>query len=241
LSVSPSAATPLVSNAYITVKSVYGVEVQPHVKSSFTFFQQTPPIPDDRAIHIAAGIVHQKPDGFPASANDLGSIIALAATYAPKIIGWLSNAFSANKEKAVVKEAVKEEVDETIRQYPPARMPAGVVSRIPMPRASLLPRVAQTSRSIGKLTRGFNRFGFRQPPQQQLQPITLNATRRNLRRRRRRVANFAAQPQGVAAQPFQMTTIQPNMPRRSGIPLPQRTGRLRAALGNNLNSAGFLD
>jgi len=90
-------ATVPISNAYITVKSLYGVEIQPCVRSSFVFFQQTPPIPDDRAIHVAAAIVHQKPDGFPAAANDLGSILALAATYAPKVISWLSNAFAGPK------------------------------------------------------------------------------------------------------------------------------------------------
>ena len=74
LSISPVLGQTIVSAPYITVKGIYGVEVQPYPKSSFTFFQQTSPIPDDKAIHIAAGIVHQKPDGYPSSANDLGSI-----------------------------------------------------------------------------------------------------------------------------------------------------------------------
>lgn len=107
LSVSPILGQTIVSNAYITVKGVYGIEVQPCVKSAFTFFQQSPPIPDDRAIHIAAGIVHQKPDGYPSSANDFGTIAALAMRYAPKVISWLSNAFSANKTPEKKKEPVK--------------------------------------------------------------------------------------------------------------------------------------
>jgi hypothetical protein len=109
LSVSPTLGQTIVSAPYITVKCVYGIEVQPHTKSSLVFFQQVPPVPDDKAIHVAAGIVHQKPDGYVSSANDFGSILSLVTKFAPPVINWLSNAFGANaakkEEKAV--ESVK--------------------------------------------------------------------------------------------------------------------------------------
>jgi hypothetical protein len=99
----------LIGNAYITVKSLYGIEVQPNIKSSFVFFQNNPPVPDDRAVHMAAAMVHQVPDGYPSSANDFGSIISLAAKYVPKVVSWLSNAFSANapSEKKIEEKVIR--------------------------------------------------------------------------------------------------------------------------------------
>lgn len=130
----------LVSNAYITVKSMYGIEVQPHVKSSFVFFQNNPPIPDDRAIHMAAAIIHQVPDGYPSSANDFGSILSLVTSFAPKVINWLSNAFSANAKPAAaatkeIKREVKREVSKDVAKavVKPAKTPPRPAFRVPTP------------------------------------------------------------------------------------------------------------
>lgn len=118
-------------NAYITVKSMYCVEVQPHAKSSFVFFQNSPPVPDDRAIHIASAVTHQVPDGFPASANGLGTILGIAATYAPKVISWLHNAFKANTPSPAEKQAEFAAVSKVAKQAA-----AQVVSRTPQLRTS---------------------------------------------------------------------------------------------------------
>jgi len=108
---------------YITVKSYVGVEVQPAPKSSFVFFQAAAPIPDDKAIHAAAGVVHQKPDGYPSSANDFGSILGLVTTYVPKIVNWLSNAFSANKPTVAQVAPIVEKAVAKIEKKRPSRIP----------------------------------------------------------------------------------------------------------------------
>lgn len=139
LSIPSAIGQQIVAPAFITVKSVYGIEVQPHVKSAFVFFQQTPPVPDDKAIHIAAGIVHQKPDGYPSSANDFGSILSLVSTFAPKVIGWLSNAFGTKKEEAKIEKKVEKKIEKKKPKTPkPPRPPSRIVTPRP-PRGSFRP------------------------------------------------------------------------------------------------------
>lgn len=132
---------------YITVKSYLGVEVQPSIKSSFVFFQTPAPIPDDRAIHVAAGLVHQKPDGFPSSANDFGSIIALAASFVPRAITWVKNLFSSPKA-TIRKEAVA--VTKTLAKevMTPNSRVSRALTRVDRPRsASTQPRPRQRNQS----------------------------------------------------------------------------------------------
>jgi hypothetical protein len=145
------------SNAYITVKSAYCVEVQPHAKSSFVFFQNSAPVPDDRAIHIAAAVTHQVPDGFPASANGFASILGLVANYAPKVITWLGNAFKSNApaEKAVEKVAERV-IEKKVRAKPaPQKRPAVVLNnnarqapRRPKVSVNMNQRIAQLEQQL---------------------------------------------------------------------------------------------
>nr|WAY16492.1 hypothetical protein [Hepelivirales sp.] len=173
LSVSPVLGQTIVSQPYITVKSIYGVEVQPFPKSSFTFFQQTPPIPDDRAIHIAAGIVHQKPDGYPSSANDLGSIFGLVTKFAPKVFNWLTNAFNANSPKEKKVKEKKERVDtKEVKQLAKAVARTEITPRLrrrpPPPPPPVPPRMPMNRPHVNR----------RIPPEQ-----FVNVPRRNQRSR----------------------------------------------------------
>lgn len=107
------------ASPYITVKSIYGIEVQPYSKSAWTFFQQDPPIPDDRAIHSVQAIAHQTPDAYPASANDFGTILSLAAKYVPKVIDWLSNANDkqpAPKKEKKIEKKIEKQVEKKVEK-----------------------------------------------------------------------------------------------------------------------------
>jgi len=94
------------SPAYITTKCLIGVEVQPNLQSAWTPFVKQNPIPDDRALRMAAGIRHQMPDSMPASANDLGSILLSAVKYAPMAINWIKSVFAKNGPTQAMAEAV---------------------------------------------------------------------------------------------------------------------------------------
>jgi len=146
--------TNAVGNAYITVKSMYCIEVQPHLKSSFVFFQNSPPVPDDRAIHVASAVTHQVPDGFPASANSFASILGLVAQYAPTVVNWINNAFKANApaEKAVEKVVEKVVKEKPLIKRPPAKTkpaPAKPFSK-PKPSANMQLRIKDLERQLAQ-------------------------------------------------------------------------------------------
>jgi len=131
------------STAYITVKCVYGIEVQPMTKSPFNPFMRAAPVPDDRAVHIAAAIAHQKPDAFPASANDFGTILALAAQFAPQVISWISNAFR------------KTPTESPVAKPKPPRTPQRAARRFNVPTAQSTvraPNVANLVKQVEALT-----------------------------------------------------------------------------------------
>jgi len=144
LSTQPALSTILISPAYITVKSIYGIEVQPRVKSSLVFFQENSPIPDDRALHVAAAIVHQKPDGFPSSANDFGSILGLVTTFAPKVFDWLSHAFSKPAVPTIA----------PVRRKKASRIPTrnGTARPLPAVRNDSSKQLAQLTRAVNNMT-----------------------------------------------------------------------------------------
>jgi hypothetical protein len=162
----------LVSTPYVTVKCVYGVEVQPFPKSSFVFFQNPAPIPDDRAIHAAAGIIHQKPDGYPSAANDFGSILGLVTKFAPTVINWLSSAFGSKSEKHVSPPAT----DKSKAERQCSKTKKAVVNDVLKGRISQLTKDVAKLRMTPALRQRRQLFTSMRPVGLPRRPVRLNAT-----------------------------------------------------------------
>jgi hypothetical protein len=93
LTVPSTTGTTLSSVPYITVKSFKGFEASPFPHSSLLPFQRSLPMPDPKAIQMAVGIMHARPDSLPASANDFGMIGSLVTNLLPKAVEWIKDLF----------------------------------------------------------------------------------------------------------------------------------------------------
>jgi len=85
---------------YITVKTFRGLEAQPAIDSTLSSFAGLLPLPDSRALEMVTGMFHARPDGLPASANDLGTIAATAVKFLPTAVTWLKDLFGSPAQKS---------------------------------------------------------------------------------------------------------------------------------------------
>ena len=69
------------------------MEIQPTIYSSLLPSQELLPFNDPKAMQIASGIFHARPDSLPASANDLASIGSTIIKFLPTAVSWLSDLF----------------------------------------------------------------------------------------------------------------------------------------------------
>lgn len=86
---------------YITVKTFHGIEIQPTIFSSLLPFQELLPFNDPKAMQIASGIFHSRPDSLPASANDFATIGNAIMKYLPTAVSWLTDLFKKKPVKQV--------------------------------------------------------------------------------------------------------------------------------------------
>jgi len=167
----PSPTTTALSNIpYISVKSYVGVELEPNLNGSLLPFNRTRPLHDRKAIEIANGIFHQRPDSLPASANDFGSFFKSLAGMVPVVGPWISKILGPTTRAAplpppraptapIVKQKVKNKPKKTKTAIPPPVPPrrAPVQHQAPQrapppvpPRRA--PPVSQMSRSMAHMT-----------------------------------------------------------------------------------------
>lgn len=86
-------------NPYITVKTYLAAEFQAMINSILLPYQSSPTVEDEIALKLAFGMMMMMEDSMPASANDLGSILATAAKYVPAAIEWIGGLFGKKEKK----------------------------------------------------------------------------------------------------------------------------------------------
>lgn len=80
-----------VSNAgTIELKDIHGYEMQASFGSSFALFVQPSAPPDPDAVDAYYALRHGMQDGYPASYNLFGSLLAGLGSLVPKIVSWLA-------------------------------------------------------------------------------------------------------------------------------------------------------
>jgi len=102
LTVPSVVGTTLSSVPYITAKCYVGMEIQTRPSGSLESFQRLLPLPDPRALQMATGIFHARPDSLPSAANDAGSLAAAILPHVPTAVKWLKNIFGKKKVKKVM-------------------------------------------------------------------------------------------------------------------------------------------
>jgi hypothetical protein len=117
--------------AELIIKTIYGIDAQPVGGSVLQAVAKDAPLYDQQALRLGAMMRQQMPDSLPASANDLGSIIATAIEWAPKIWNGIKSIFSTKKDttgariieeaKAIIQGRVPRE---SAYRSQPARAPA---------------------------------------------------------------------------------------------------------------------
>jgi len=103
----PNQVTTVLSGVpYITVKGYAGMEIDPQTNGSLRPFSRLLPMPDRVALDMAFGIFYERPDGLPASANDLASIASTIMGFLPKAGAWLKDMFGGGSKTAAPPQAV---------------------------------------------------------------------------------------------------------------------------------------
>jgi len=123
--------TGISANATIEVKNIHGYEAQPGIGSPFTLFVQPVTGPDNRAVAAYFHLSLRMQDGYRASENFLGGLLAAAKTVLPKVLGFLKPSItSALNSFGGGGDADEEEQDEpaprrqVVRRARPAPPPA---------------------------------------------------------------------------------------------------------------------
>lgn len=90
--------TGIASSATIELKNIHGYEIQAALGSGFTLFSEPPAEPDVDAVNAYYSLRHGQADGYPASFNFFGSLLAALPSILPKVPAFfqgLSNVASS--------------------------------------------------------------------------------------------------------------------------------------------------
>jgi len=147
--------TGLSANATIEIKTIHGYEAQPSIGSPFTLFVQPVTGPDNRAVASYFHLTLRMQDGYRASENFLGGLLAAAKTVLPKVLGFLKPSINTalksfggggdEEEEDEDEPAPRRQVVRRARPAPPPAQPRRVAVRA-QPRGG---KVAQKKKRAG--------------------------------------------------------------------------------------------
>jgi hypothetical protein len=182
--------------APIVHKCIIGLEVQPVFGSTLRALARAPPIYDFEALRMASITRQAMPDGLPASANDLGSVLGAVMKFAPMVIDTLKSVFGSREGKLTSE--VKQNIARNVYSRPLEQTVASMQRLAITPRRTTLRRPPPGAR-WSMLARNVN-AGLSAVPataQSQSSPLPMNvgggAQGAKPRRRNRRVRANAPQ------------------------------------------------